>query len=123
MHRKVAVGAWIPVLVVGLALFTGPNRSSSATSAAPTTTSPSPDNGSATPTTREPNVQRTQEEVIGAWVRAVPPRKTLPQQRGVQKFHAVRDRTILALHKATQRAHAELVHVNDRDILRNGYGN
>jgi hypothetical protein len=121
LHRKIAVGAWIPVLVVGLALFTGPNRNSSATSPAPTTTSPSGD--SATPTTRGAGVQRTQEEVIGAWVRAVPPRKTLPQQRGVQKFHAVRDRTILALHKATQRAHAELVHSNDRDILRYGYGN
>jgi hypothetical protein len=119
LHRKIAVGAWIPVLVVGLALFTGPNRSNSSSSAQPATTTtqlrlkPVP----APATTVAPPGSRAQDEVIGAWILAVPPRKTLPQQKGVRRFRAIRDRTILALHKATERAHSELVHQNDKAIM------
>jgi hypothetical protein len=121
LHRKIAVGAWIPVLVVGLALFTGPNRTGSASNAAApvTTTTELRLQPETVPTTPLPLAHYEQEEIIGAWIRAVPSRKTLPQQRGVQRWRAVRDRTILALHKATNRAHAELVHQNDQYILRN----
>jgi hypothetical protein len=104
LHRKIAVGAWIPVAVVGLALFTGPNRSSSA-SFAPETTTTVPPLGAVAGGTLPQMAERTPEESIGYWVDATPHRKTLPQQRGVQRFRAVRDRVILALHRASNRWH------------------
>jgi hypothetical protein len=107
LHRKIAVGAWIPVIVIGLALFTGPNRSGSASTAAPETTTTVPPlfspNG---PGGSVPSMaSQTQDEIIGSWVNGTPSRKTLPQARGVQRFKALRDKTILALHNAAQRWH------------------
>jgi hypothetical protein len=119
LHRKIAVGAWVPVVIVGLALFTGPNRSSSTSSALPVTTTtqlrmkPIP----RSTTTIAPVGTRSQDEVIGSWILAVPPKKTVPQQREVRRFRAIRDRAILALHKATEKAHSDLIHQNDKAIL------
>lgn len=119
LQRKIAVGAWIPVLVVGLALFTGPNRSKAASRAAPVTTTTEFHMAQlpATPGTVNSSRSAAQDDAISAWIAALPPKKTLPQGIAVARFRAIRDRTILALHYATERANTERVHQNDKAIM------
>jgi len=73
-HTKVAVGAWVPALIVAAALFTGPNRSTSSA------TPPSGRASITTPTTVEPRgivipieTPKTVplDVVIGGWIRGV----------------------------------------------------
>lgn len=47
VHRKIALGAWIPVAIVALAVFTGPNRAGSST--APPATAPAAQETTTTP--------------------------------------------------------------------------
>ncbi len=109
LYRKLALAAWIPVAVLALALFTGPNRSTSAAPVAtPTTLKPvivplgkMPGPGPAKVLTAE---EKKEQAAVDAWVAAVPSRRTLVQAIGVQRFQAQRYREILSLHRTAQKA-------------------
>ena len=101
LRQKIAVGVWIPVLVVALALFTGPNRSSSAASAPATTT-----------TTFDVTVATLQPIVPGAlskapkvsvhdrvvkFVNGVPPKRSRAERLALLKYQAANRRIVAGL--------------------------
>ena len=87
LRTKIAVGVWIPVVIVAIALFTGPNRSSSA-APAPTTTTTSFTN----PVIAEPIVppntapNTSLQERIGKWIQGVPTKRTPAQREALLKY-------------------------------------
>jgi hypothetical protein len=105
-RRKVALGAWVPVAVVGFFLFTGPNGASSASS--PPTTRPE------TVTTVKaplPKLSRNQlkeafasvnatKQEVATWVKYTRVRLTLKQQRAMEKWVAAKNRVLLGNHRA-----------------------
>jgi hypothetical protein len=106
-RRKIAVGAWVPVAVVGFFLFTGPNGS---TSGASTEIAPQPKTVT-TLKARPPRAsvkqlaesfrayQQTQDDVR-YWINANPQRLTLAQQKAKARWRADRQRQLLQKHKA-----------------------
>ena len=81
LRQKVAVGVWIPVLIVAFALFTGPNRASSASAGPePTTTT----TFAGTVPTLQPIVpvalskakKVSLHDRVVKWVKGVPPRRS-----------------------------------------------
>jgi len=106
-RRKVAIGAWVPVAVVGFFLFTGPNGS---TSGATTDIKPQPKTvttvkvlppkaGVKQITDRLQAFQQTQKDV-SYWVHATPQRLTLAQQTAKARWRSDRRKQLLAKHKA-----------------------
>src|SRR5262249_50982652 len=105
--RKVAIGAWIPVAVVGFFLFTGPNGSPSG---ATTDIKPAP---KTVTTVRVPlpkaslkqflqrlaQIQQTQKDVKH-WADAAPARLTRQQQADKDRWQAERRRQLVQKHKA-----------------------
>ena len=111
LSRKIAIAAWIPVAITALALFTGPNRSTSAAPAAPTTTLPPQKKVVPTPATfPKPLVPGATAAEINAWVKSVPAKRTIPQRLAVLKFKATRTKEILADHKTVLRQHGAAIH-------------
>jgi hypothetical protein len=105
-RRKVALGAWIPVLVVAFVLFTGPNKSSS-TAATPITRPPTVTTVPVKP--GRASVEQIKQELISLvrtekavtyWVEATPPRLTLTQQLAKARWRAQRRKDLLGQHKA-----------------------
>jgi hypothetical protein len=70
-HTKIAVGAWIPTVVVALALVTGPNGPAASDTAAPTPTSaPTRFKMTGTFPTKLPETVPV-DVALGAWLRGI----------------------------------------------------
>ena len=63
-HRKLAVGVWVPVVIVAIAMFTGPNRPAGGS---PNGKVASP--GTATAQITTPTTELVARSELGAWVR------------------------------------------------------
>ena len=106
-RRKVAIGAWVPVAVVGFFLFTGPNGSPSG--AAPeikpqpktvtTVKAPLPKPSAQQFAQAAKSIKQT-EKGVSYWVSATPKRLTLAQQQAKARWRADRRKQLLAQHKA-----------------------
>jgi len=106
-RRKVAVGAWVPVALVGFVLFTGPNGSPSRAGAEVkpvprTVTTVSVPYG-------KPSLKQFQQRIneftqtqqdVNYWINATPTRLTLAQQVAKARWLAQRRRDLLQKHKA-----------------------
>ena len=107
-RRKVAIGAWVPVAVVGFVLFTGPNGSPSG--AAPAVVKPQPKTvTTAAARPADASVQKITEQFrafkqtqddVAAWVDATPKRLTLAQQLAKARWRSQRRKQLLQQHKA-----------------------
>jgi hypothetical protein len=109
-RRKVAFGAWVPVVLVGFFLFTGPSRSSSADTnqvEAPKTVTTVVVPPTAVPvkdiTQHIRDIIQTQQGVK-EWINAMPPRLTLAQQLAYDRWYAARRRQLLGKHEAAQKS-------------------
>jgi hypothetical protein len=108
-RRKVALGAWVPVAILGFYLFTGPNGASSADTP-PTTRPATVTTVKAPPPKLSPNqlkealasVHNTQKDVA-AWVQVTPGRRTLQQVHDWERWLAIRHRQLLQKHHAAVR--------------------
>jgi hypothetical protein len=110
LHTKLAFGAWVPVLIVGFALYTGPNRQSQAAplrksrpSSTPAVVPMPPITTNAGPgiTTAQ---QKAQEQAFAKWIAAIPPKRSVVQSVAVEKFVTRRDKLILAQEQEALRA-------------------
>jgi hypothetical protein len=104
-RRKVAIGAWLPVFIVGFVLFTGPNRTSSATDVAakPATVSTVPvEAGSKTVDELSQAFREIiqTKEAVGYWIQAAPTRLTLKQQVAKARWRSERRKALLGKHRA-----------------------
>jgi hypothetical protein len=105
LHTKFAVGAWIPVLIVAIALYTGPNRRSAAAPAPTTTTTAAPvlvppPAASNTGAQVETAADKAQQAAIQKWIANLPTKRTLLQGLAVAKLNAQRLKMMLAQEKA-----------------------
>jgi hypothetical protein len=108
LHTKFAVGAWIPVLVVAVALYTGPNRRSAAASVPTTTSTAAPVVAPPAASNVGPQIQTAADKATQAailkWIAAIPPKRTLLQGLAIAKFNAQRLKMMLAQEKAANDA-------------------
>src|SRR4051794_29281598 len=84
-RRKVAVGAWLPVLIVGFVLFTGPNQAAPATNVVKkpktvTTVLGSPVAKSATQLGQAFRNVIDTKKAVSYWIQAEPKRPTVKMQ-------------------------------------------
>ena len=106
-RRKVAIGAWVPVAVVGFFLFTGPNGSPSGATpditpqpkTVTTVKAPMPKASVKQLAERFRAFQQTQKDVQN-WASATPKRLTLQQQQDVARWRGVRRKQLLRQHNA-----------------------
>jgi hypothetical protein len=106
-RRKVALGAWVPVAVVGFFLFTGPNGSPSGatTDITPqpktvTTLKALPPRASVKQIADGFRAYQQTQEAVSRWINAMPPRLTLAQQLARSKWRAARVKALVQDHKA-----------------------
>lgn len=83
-RTKLAVGAWIPAIILALALFTGPNRPSSAADTTATTSTTLPQK--LRPVQYETPSTIPLEDVIGSWLKGVKGSR-LPTYKRIAKQH------------------------------------
>jgi hypothetical protein len=113
LRQKIGVGAWIPVLIVAFALFTGPSRSSSAASA-PTTTSTTidvvvPVLEPIVPASLSAAPKISMHDRVVKFVNGVPPKRSPAEKLALLKYNRAHSRyragSQLVIRRRAARAH------------------